>query len=950
VAVEKKENSAKIPLYLIDSYALIYRSYFAFLTRPLRNGKDENISALFGFAKLIVTLLNGEAVGRDIRLAAVFDSSCPTFRHKKYPLYKATREKAPQDLHAQVPKVEAFLNALGIAVLRADGFEADDIIATLAVRCRNEGRECYIISSDKDLLQLVGGGVFELRQTKSNTRQIFEKIGPEEVKSEWGVSPEKILDLLSLAGDVSDNIPGVKGIGEKTAVKLLLRYGSLDKIYENIAGIEGAVGKRLAADRPNAYLSHELISLVCDVPIQVNEIDDFSLENINRSAGADVLLREGIPSIARQLNAGETAVQERQTPEDSAGTNAAQKDFPHGAEYQIELQNAFLPLNSPPRELTGSGCYRLVTDSNELEDLFARALSQGYMALDFETDSLDAWHANPVGVSFALKPKEAFYVPLVKHGGEDEFLAPEIFRAMLAPLLSDENFTIIAHNAKYDYAVSRGWGIERWSVKIWDTMIAAWICDTGRAGYSLDSLALSYLEYSALSYANVVPKGKTLADVPADVACRYSAEDADLCLRMRLLLEPRLNEFGEFKLFTDIEMPLLPILAEMEGAGIKIEGSALKKYGVELGIHLNEIEAEIWRLVGHQFNIASPKQLQDVLFVERGLKPIKKTKTGWSTDVAVLGELAREDRVPELILQHRTVAKLKSTYVDTLAGMADSHGRLHTSFIQTGTATGRLSSRDPNLQNIPIRDEAGRRIREAFVSREGCVLISADYSQIELVILAHLSQDKNLVEAFNEGKDVHTKTASLIFGINENKVDASQRRIAKIINFGVMYGMSAFRLSNELKIGRREAVDFIDAYFNTYSGIRDFIRNLIARTEKQGYVSTLFGRRRAIPAINSPNKTEKAAAERIAVNTPIQGTAADIVKKAMIDLDRALTESGETGARMLLQVHDELILECPEDKAQKTAALIRTVMENAVQLSVPLRVSVETGGRWGDFH
>lgn len=923
-------NTELAPLYLIDSYALIYRSYFAFMSRPLRNGSGENISALFGYAKALAGLINAENVQRGILVAAVFDSRVPTFRHELYPAYKATRQKAPDDLHAQVPKVEAFLSALGIALLRSDGYEADDIIAVLAGRCREEGRECFILSSDKDLLQLVGDGIYELRPSKTGTDGACERIGPEEVKSIWGVGPEKILDLLSLTGDASDNVPGVKGIGEKTAVKLLARYGSLDEIYKNIASVEGAIGKKLAEGRESAYLSRDLITLSLKALDPVPNIDVFSTDGLNRSAGARFLINEGIPSVAKSLESTVTG-SEVSTYGDTNGGG---------------MTRAVVPP-----ELLGSGVYHVVTDKAELAEFFAKALSRGFMAMDFETDSLNAWKARPAGLSFAVTPKEAIYVPVAAHEGIGTFINGEIVRDMLSPLLSDENFTIIAHNAKYDYEVSRGWGIARWKAKIFDTMVAAWLCDSERAGYSLDSLSFAYLAYTAVSYKDVVPKDKTFIDISLEAACRYSAEDADLCLRLHSLLSVRLKETGVDTLFSDIEMPLVPILAEMEGAGIRIEGDALRSYGTELAAQLEEIEKETWRVVGHDFNIASPKQLQEVLFVERKLTPTKKTKTGWSTDVAVLEELAREDRVPELILRHRSLAKLKSTYVDTLPGLTCEKGRIHTTFMQTGTATGRLSGRDPNLQNIPIREEAGRRIREAFVAEPGSVLISADYSQIELVVLAHLSGDKNLIAAFREGKDVHTRTASMIFGVNEDAVDASQRRVAKTINFGVMYGMSAFRLSGELKIGRRAAADFIDAYFKTYSGVRAFIDDLIRKTEKQGYVSTLFGRRRPVAAINSSNKTEKAAAERIAVNTPIQGSAADIVKKAMIDADRAVNDSADCrSARLLLQVHDELILECVENEADAASALLRNVMENAVSLAVPLRVSVECGRRWGDFH
>ncbi|MDR3172826.1 MAG: DNA polymerase I, partial [Treponema sp.] len=529
------------------------------------------------------------------------------------------------------------------------------------------------------------------------------------------------------------------------------------------------------------------------------------------------------------------------------------------------------------------------------------------------------------------------------------FLDPGKVRELLLPFLADPDFTVLAHNAKYDYKVSRGWGVPRWLCKIWDTMVAAWVDTPERNNYSLDSLAIFYLAASPVSYNDIVPKGITFDMVPLDTACRYSAEDADFTLRMMKYLEPKLKQAESLGLFRDLEMPLLPILAEMEGTGIKIEAKILKDYGQELFRELNTIQEQTYKLVGHEFNLASTKQLREVLFTERKLQPGKKTKTGYSTDVAVLEELAREDPVPALILRHRTLAKLKSTYVDTLANMADAEGRLHTNFIQTGTVTGRLSSREPNLQNIPIRDEEGRRIREAFIAKPGHLLISADYSQIELVVLAHLSEDKNLIAAFQDGKDVHARTAALIFGIDEGDVLGDQRRIAKVINFGVMYGMSAFRLANELGISRTAAAQFIEAYFRTYAGVREFIDTLIKKTEASGFVSTIFGRRRYVPAINSQNKTEKAAAERIAVNTPIQGSAADIVKIAMLNLDKRLNAEGSP-ARLLLQVHDELILECPAAGAKAAAKLVREEMEKAVTLKVPLRVSVETGKRWGDFH
>ena len=946
------------PLYLIDAYGLIYRSYFAFLTHPLRNNSGKNVSALFGFSRTVVSLITEGAPLADsegnrldkpqkpLYLAAIFDSKTPTFRHKMYSEYKANRQKTPEDLHEQVPLVEEFLSALGVPSIKADGFEADDIIATLVKKCKAENRQCYILSSDKDLLQLVGEGTFELRPSKINRRDapetstgsgpIWDLVGPNEVKEEWGVEPSKVLDMLSLIGDASDNIPGVKGIGDKTAVKLMARYGSLDDIYKNIAAIEGSAGKKIADGKESAYFSQSLIRLRDDVEISISSIEDLSIEVLDRAAGANVLIREGIRQSAKLLD-----------------SNAKSKPAPVAASSATDAVTAAVSTSvnetasCSDSSLIGDGVYKTILDLKELDTILEKAKKQKLLALDFETDSLDAWNSRPVGISLALKPKEAFYVPLAVHGGSSEFLDPDKVKALLSPVFLDTEMTIVAHNAKYDYKVSRGWGIERWLCKIWDTMVASWITSPERNNYSLDSLASYTFDCTPMKYLEIVPKGAAFNAVQLDIATQYSCEDSDYCIRLKYHLEHILkNSEISKKLLENLEMPLLPILAEMEGEGIKIEPKALIDYGKELAIELDHIQSETWKTVGHEFNLSSTKQLQDVLFVERKLKPGKKTKTGYSTDAAALEELAREDPVPALILRHRTLSKLKSTYVDTLADMADSNGRVHTNFVQTGTATGRLSSREPNLQNIPIRAEEGRRIREAFVAKSGSVLISADYSQIELVVLAHLSQDKNLLSAFRDVQDVHIRTAALIFGINESDVKNEQRRMAKTINFGVIYGMSAFRLANELNISRTEAQKFIDAYFNTYSGVRQFIEDTIKKTERDGYVTTISGRRRYVPTINSNNKTEKSAAERIAVNTPIQGSAADIVKTAMINLDKRLTTE-KSPARLLLQVHDELILECPRDSADITAQLAKTEMEQAANLSIPLRVTVETGRSWG---
>ncbi|MDR0408826.1 MAG: DNA polymerase I [Spirochaetaceae bacterium] len=933
---------SKDTLYLIDAYALIYRSYFAFVSRPLRDKYGANISALFGFSRTLISLLEGTGDGVHF-LAAAFDSHIETFRHKRYPQYKAQRQITSDDLRSQIPLVKSLLEALKIPQLKVDGFEADDIIATLVEICREQERPCRIVSSDKDLLQLVGGRISQLRPAKLgsaarpgdlSSKLNYEIVGEEEVKAEWGVPPDKILDLLSLTGDSADNVPGVSGIGGKTAIKLLTRYGSLDEIYQNISSIRGVLAKRLADGKDSAYLSKELITLCRDVPLPSVDINDFNIDNIDRGAGAAFLASKNIPSLAKEL-ARSTSIKN--------GSPAS-------------LDSIASAVKTSPK----IGSYRVILDLQELENFLAKAREQGYFALKFETDYPDEWRARLDGLALAVKTEEGVYVPLSPHGPasadrDKRCLPPDAVFALLTPLLNDPAVTVIAHNAKFDYEVTRARGLPRWNCSIYDTMIAAWLVVPERSSYALTALVSDHLGYEAATYFSIVPKGGLFHETPLETACAYSAEGACLCLSMKEIFTKKLKETGVESLFHTLEMPLVPILAEMERVGIQIESSALRAYGAELGADIKWIQEETWAIVGHEFNLSSPIQLQQVLFNERGLKPGKKTKTGYSTDVGVLAELARVDRVPELILRHRALSKLKSTYVDVLPAIADGNGRVHTSFIQNGTATGRLSSRDPNLQNIPVRDENGRRIREAFVAAPGKSLISADYSQIELVVLAHLSNDAVLTAAFDEGKDIHAETAARIFGVTEGEVDSAQRRIAKVINFGVMYGMSAFRLSDELGISRAEASSFIDAYFKTYSGVRKLLDDIIENAGKTGYVSTLFGRRRMIPTINSSNKTEKAAAERIAVNTPIQGTAADIVKRAMIDLDKTLSKLNEgrgedASWRLLLQVHDELILEGPEAEAEDTALIVRDVMEKAATLSIPLRVTVETGKRWGSFH
>ncbi|HUX40267.1 MAG TPA: DNA polymerase I [Rectinemataceae bacterium] len=952
----------KPPLYLLDSYAFIYRSYFAFMSRPLRSPAGRNVGAAFGFFKFVFQLFDERNPGA---FAAVFDPKGKTFRHEMYAEYKATRQKTPEDLHEQVPLVEEMLRALGVPILRAEGFEADDVIATLAERARAENRECWIVSGDKDLLQLVGGSVKALRP---GSGFVYQSFGPEEVKAEWGVGPEGILDYLTLTGDASDNVPGVKGIGDKTAGKLLAQFGSVDEIYARLDEVKpDSLRKKLEEGRESAVLSKKLITLDKNVKLPVADLDELELSGLDRAAANALFIREGMKSLISGTPPDEgglfpTAAAKRARAATAEGEGAASATGAggggEGGASKADGVAAPVATGRPgetkaPAELLGEGSYAALTDRAALAAFVDACIAAGRVAFDCETDSLDERKAQLVGFSLSIAAREAVYVPIRCPEGSGLPLAEAL--AELARLFSRKEILVVGQNIKYDYSVLAQAGLVM-TCPLADTMIAAFLLDAdalatagGGGGYGLEALAERRLGYHGIEFGEVVPKGGSFAEVPLEKATRYAAEDADLTLRLWLLMEGELEAAGLGKLFRELEMPLVPLLSRMEAAGIEVDAPALREFGSEIELRLARLQGDIYELCGREFNIASPKQLQEVLFVERKLPSGKKTKTGFSTDTSVLEELASLDPVPAKILEHRGLSKLAGTYVGPLAEIAEREGRVHTHYSQVGAATGRLSSRDPNLQNIPIRDEDGRRIRAAFKAAEGMSLVSADYSQIELVVLAHLSGDPGLAQAFREGIDVHRRTASLIFKVFEEMVSPEQRRIAKTINFGVIYGMSAFRLSNELKIPRSEAQSFIDAYFKTYAGVGDFIKKTVAEVEKTGYATTILGRRRPIRGINSGNKTEKSAAERVAVNTPIQGSAADIMKLAMLAVDAALRKE-LPAARILLQVHDELIVEAPEALAGRTGEIVKREMEGAIILSVPLRASIEEGQRWGEMH
>ena len=962
--MNKKDDT----VYILDSYGLIYRCYFAFISRPLTNSKGENVSALFGFFRNLHSILEHY---KPSYIIAAMDSKTPTFRHKIFDQYKANRPKTPEDLHAQIPWICDILGAMGIPTLQCDGYEADDIIATVASQCEKAGRNCRILSGDKDLMQLVTETTQIL---KPDHADVWKVIGREGVKAEWGVYPEKMLDLLSLYGDTADNIPGVKGCGVKTACKFLDQYGDLDGIYQHADEIKGAIGQKIRDGKESAYQSRDLVRLCTEVPCDEIDITKFTSLSLDFSKAAEELMKYEIPSCAKLYNElalgkksssseipTEAKSKKSAAKTDTTEENASFINSTYDPKAQLEkdakeLKDKLIPLHKIQAEIITLDC------SKELEKAIEKILAEKKeIAISVQTLDEENYSSALLGISFASSDKISYYIPF--SSGEDLFSqgslsVTEGIKA-IQKLFDQTDSRLIFHDMKFTYKVLRHNGLKcleesDTSLSFFDTMIAAWLLDPEELGnnpYALDILAEKKLAILKTEYDEIVSKDNSLKDADQKDLAQYIGEKPVITLALYKKLNALIKKFYKEKLFNEMELPLIPILSEMELRGIHLDTNQLYDYSKELSSQISNLEKEIFSIVGHEFNIASTKQLQEVLFTERGLKPSKKTKTGYSTDTSVLEDLSIYDPVPKKILEYRELSKLLSTYVEALPKLTDEDSLIHTTFVQTGTATGRLSCKDPNLQNIPVRSEQGRRIRSAFTSKPGTVFISADYSQIELVVMAHLSKDPNMCKAFTEGTDVHKATASLIYKVPQEEVTADMRRLAKTINFGVIYGMSAFRLSNELGISRTQAQEFITSYFTEYASIQRFISETIQEAHEKCRVSTIFGRSRFIPTINNANKNDQAAAERIAVNTPIQGSAADIVKMAMLKVNTAL-RTNPTGAKMLLQVHDELIFECPDNQKaiDNTLKLIKENMENAVKLSIPLRVSIEYGKNWGEFH
>ncbi len=896
----------KKKIYLVDSHALLYRAYWAFIRRPLVTTSGENTSAIFGFMRMILRLMKDE---KPEYMVCVFDSKKKTFRHEIYEKYKATRLKPPEDLNKQIEFTKKLLEEIGLPVMIKEGYEADDVMGTIAEKISSMGDEAIIVSGDKDILQLVDGNIRVYAVKKGISE--MEIMDGEKIKRVWGVSPENVIDVLALMGDQADNIPGVKGIGEKTALQLISRFGSLEELYANLDKVDSeSIRKKLIEGKDNAFLSKKLVIIKRDVPVEF-DVDMFRIKDFPRESGIEMLKEKELNTIVAELK-------------------------PELIEKESELK-----AETPP-----SGRYSLVTSTDGLEKIREVILKAPLLSIDTETTGKDPMDSELVGISLCVKEGEGYYIPIkgkgVANGGE--------LLDSIKPVLENREIKKIGQNIKYDILVLKNNGIELNGIE-GDTFIAAYLLDPQKQRYKLDELAKEFLNYKMVSYGDVVKnKGETLLDYDLEEVANYSCEDADIALRLYKIMKEKLVKEGLYDLYRDIEVPLINVLARMEYWGVKIDTAYLEEMSRKFDEELSRLEGEIYELVGEEFNVRSTKQLAEILFDKLKIPPVKKTKTGFSTDESVLEELAGKYEVAKLLLRHRRLSKLKSTYIDSLPKMVNKRtGRIHTSFNQTITTTGRLSSSNPNLQNIPIREEEGRAIRRAFIAEDGWYILSADYSQIELRILASLSGDPSLMSAFLRDGDVHRETASILFGVEPEKVTEEQRAAAKTINFSVIYGMSPYGLAQRLNISKSEAAFFIDMYFQKYSGVRNFFDQLVEKVKKNGYVETLLGRRRYVPEINSENKNIFEAAKRVAINTPIQGTAADLIKKAMVCIDNEIIKRG-LRTKMLIQVHDELVFEVPEEELEQTSNMVKDLMENAIKFNVPLKVNIAYGKNWEEAH
>ena len=923
---------AENPLILVDGSSYLYRAYHAF--PPLTNSAGEPTGAMYGVLNMLKSLLMQY---QPSHVAVVFDAKGKTFRDELFEHYKSHRPPMPDDLRAQIAPLHEMVKAMGLPLLAVSGVEADDVIGTLALEAGKQGRSVLISTGDKDMAQLVTPEI-TLINTMSNT-----VLGPEEVEEKYGVPPALIIDFLAMMGDSSDNIPGVPGVGEKTAQALLQGLGGMQAIYDNLDKVSGlsfrgakTMAAKLEQNRDVAFLSYQLATIKTDVPLEVS-YDQLTVNQPDVETLQTLFARFEFRRWQADLQEGKWL----QGKKSNVQAQSALADEPEAAEATSVLS---------------ADGYVTILDEATFSAWLDKLKQAEVFAFDLETDSLDTLSATIVGIAFAVAPGEAAYLPVAHDylDAPDQLDRTDVL-AKLKPLLEDERAAKVGQNLKYDRGVLKNYGIELRGIRF-DTMLESYCLNSVGGKHDMDSLSARWLNHKTVTFTEIAGKGKnqlTFNQIALEQAAHYAAEDADVTLQLHQQMWPKLEqEAGPKQVFTDIEMPLVTVISRIERNGVLIDQNILARHSQELTTRLSELELKAHELAGEPFNLSSTKQLQTILFEKQGIKPTKKTPGGApSTSEEVLAELALDYPLPKVILEHRGLSKLKSTYTDKLPQMINPvSGRVHTSYHQAVTATGRLSSTDPNLQNIPVRNEEGRRIRQAFIAGADKRIVAADYSQIELRIMAHLSQDKGLLEAFAQGEDIHRATAAEVFGAPLEKVSAEQRRSAKAINFGLIYGMSAFGLSRQLNIGAGEAKKYMDLYFERYPGVLRYMEKTRDQAASKGYVETLDGRRLWLPDIKSSNAIRRKAAERAAINAPMQGTAADIIKRAMIAVDGWLQQQNSDDVKMIMQVHDELVFEIHKDAVESASEKIRQLMESSMSLDVPLLVEVGVGDNWDQAH
>jgi DNA polymerase-1 len=940
-------------LFLLDAYALIYRAYYALINSPRVTTTGRNTNAQFGFTNTLLELLYKE---KPSHLAVVFDTAAATERHTDFADYKANRQESPEDIKTAIPDIKRIVKAFNLPCLEKDGFEADDVIGTVAIEAHDLGYEVYMVTPDKDYGQVVREGLYIWKPGyQGGTREI---LGPKEVCEKWGIKHvSQVIDMLGLMGDAVDNIPGIAGIGQKTAAKLLAEYETIDNILANADNIKGAMGQKIRNGRESAIMSRKLATIITNVPVPFHE-EDFRVKEWNKEALKEVFNELEFKALTKRL-LGEEDVNAALAPtvsRDLFGNPLPQSAQPIATPSVLppdpDAPEADEPLPENLRTIADTPHnYMLVADYDAIDSLVAKlAAHQGDIAFDTETTGLDANEADLIGMSFCIAPGEAWYVfiPAERQGAIDVL-------NRFKPLFDDEQRSWVGQNLKYDMLMLKWYGFQLRG-DLYDTMLAHYVIEPeGKRG--MDALSARYLGYAPISITTLIGKGKTqttMRDADLEQVKEYAAEDADVTLQLKHTLDPMLDQHSVRSVLDKLENPLVPVLVDIEYEGIKVDVPFLNEYARVLDVDIKQAEERVYEHAGIRFNLGSPKQIGEVLFERLRLDSARKTKTGqYATGEDVLQKLRPLHPVVDDILAYRELSKLKSTYVDALPLLINSRtGRVHTSFNQAVAVTGRLSSTSPNLQNIPIRTERGREIRKAFIPRgEGWCLLSADYSQIELRIIAALSGETNMIEAFKQGKDIHTDTSARVYGVAEADVTKDMRRAAKATNFGIIYGQSAFGLAEKLGIKRGEAQTIIDNYFAQYPGIRSYIDTQINFAREHGYVETMMGRRRYLRDINSRNQTVRGFAERNAINMPIQGTAADMIKLAMIEVHRALKLSG-LQTRMILQVHDELVFDVPREEVETAKELITSAMASALELpgGVPVIAEAGFGENWLEAH